>query len=336
MPLAAQPGAMPVQLSLFDAPSAPEPGAEALSAAAQGVNLPMTQDAAPGPHQAPGPAARTAPAAGQRPASPGASPTVGPAPPAAPVVFGHPQASREIVLAGHKVAYALRRARRRSIGFVVSAEGLAVSAPRWVGQGEVDQALQVKARWILRKLQEQRERAQRMQAARVDWRDGATVPFLGEPVILVLDGRSPGAVLHTEAQALPGVPRLTLHLGLPQSAAPAQIRDAVQSWLQRQARRIFEQRCAAVAPRLGVRMTRLSLSSASTRWGSASACGAIRLNWRLVHFALPVIDYVVTHELAHLREMNHSAAFWGVVREAMPDYEQARTALRAEVLPVFD
>jgi predicted metal-dependent hydrolase len=250
--------------------------------------------------------------------------------------LAHPEASREIVLAGHRVAYALRRARRRSIGFVISAEGLAVSAPRWVGQAEVERALHDKANWILRKLQEQRERGQRLQAARVDWRDGTTVPFLGEPVIVVLDGRSPGAVLHSDAEALPGVPRLTLHLSLPQTAAPAQIRDAVQSWLQRQARRIFEERCAAIAPRLGVRMTRLSLSSASTRWGSASASGAIRLNWRLVHFALPVIDYVATHELAHLREMNHSAAFWGVVREVMPDYEQVRGALRHEVLPVFD
>ena len=90
------------------------------------------------------------------------------------------------------------------------------------------------------------------------------------------------------------------------------------------------------ATRLGVRMTRLALSSASTRWGSASADGSIRLNWRLVHFALPVIDYVVTHELAHLREMNHSPAFWDVVRTALPDYEQARGALRHEVLPLLD
>ena len=110
----------------------------------------------------------------------------------------------------------------------------------------------------------------------------------------------------------------------------------MQSWLQRQARRVFEERCALFAPRLGVRVKRLSLSSASTRWGSASADGSIRLSWRLVHFALPVIDYVVTHELAHLREMNHSAAFWDVVRSVIPDYEQARGALRNEVLPVFD
>ena len=243
---------------------------------------------------------------------------------------------REIVLGEHRVAYELQRARRRSIGFVVAAEGLTVRAPRWVGLGDVEAALREKSVWILRKLHEQRERAHRVAAARVEWRDGSSIPFLGETVILVLDGRVTGAQLNTDAQALPGVPRLTLHLGLPHTAVPGQIRDAVQSWLQRQARRIFEERCALLAPRLGVQWRRLSLSSATTRWGSASADGSIRLNWRLVHFGLPVIDYVVTHELAHLREMNHSPAFWEVVRSALPGYEQARGALRKQILPVLD
>lgn len=242
--------------------------------------------------------------------------------------FVHPRAQRHITLDGHGVAYALRRSRRRSIGFVIAADGLAVSAPRWVGLADIEAALREKAAWILRKLHEQRERARRLDAARVDWCDGTQLPFLGEPIRLRLDGLTSGAVLHAEARAL--------HLGLPASAAPQQIRDAVQSWLQRQARRIFEERCALFAPRLNVRMKRLSLSSAVTRWGSASADGSIRLNWRLVHFALPVIDYVVAHELAHLREMNHSPAFWDVVRTAVPDFESARGALRHEVLPAFD
>ena len=153
---------------------------------------------------------------------------------------------------------------------------------------------------------------------------------------MVLDPRSTGAVLHAAVDTLPGVPRLTLHVGLPQHAAPEQIRDAVQSWLQRQARRIFDERCRHFAPQLGVRMTRLSLSSARSRWGSAGADGAIRLHWRLVHFAMPTIDYVVAHELAHLREMNHSAAFWDVVRSVLPDYERVRGTLSDDVLPVFD
>jgi hypothetical protein len=201
-----------------------------------------------------------------------------------------------------------------------------------VGVGEIESALREKADWILRKLHEQRDRARRLDAARVDWRDGTRVPFLGELVTVVLDSRTTGAMLTNP----PDGGDRELRLGLPPTAAAAQIRDAVQSWLQRQARRIFEERCGVFCTRLGVRMKRLTLSSAATRWGSASADGSIRLNWRLVHFALPVIDYVVAHELAHLREMNHGPAFWDVVRSALPDFEAARGSLRHDVLPVFD
>jgi predicted metal-dependent hydrolase len=256
----------------------------------------------------------------------------------APAVFRHPQAAREIRLRDHLVGYALRRARRKSIGFLVGPEGLSVAAPRWVGMGEIESALREKGDWILRKLVEQQERGRRLQAAKVDWRDGTGIPFLGETVIIVLDARTArgGALLNADAQALPGVPRLTLHVGLPHTATPEQIRDVVQSWLQRQAKRVFEERLAHFAAQLKVRYTRLGLSSAQTRWGSAGADGSIRLNWRLIHFALPQIDYVVAHELAHLREMNHSPRFWDVVRSVMPDYERVRSTLKDDVLPVFD
>ena len=253
-------------------------------------------------------------------------------------VFRHPRAQRDIRLDGHLVAYELRHARRRSIGFVVGLEGLTVSAPRWVGVKEVDGALHEKRGWILRKLREQRERALRLQAARIDWRDGVALPFLGGTVLLQLDASVTGALLDAAdaADAVPGVTLPRLRIGLPAHATAAQIRDLAQGWLQRQARRVFEQRCALYAPRLGVRVRRIALSSATTRWGSASADGSIRLNWRLVHFGLAVLDYVVVHELAHLREMNHSAAFWEVVRSVLPDYEQAKAVLRHEQAPVHD
>ena len=251
-------------------------------------------------------------------------------------VFRHPRAQRDVRLDGHLVAYEMRRARRRSIGFVVGPDGLTVSAPRWVGLKDVDSALQDKRGWILRKLREQRERALRLQSARVDWRDGTELPFLGETVIVVLDARCAGAVLGDPGDGLPGMARRLLRVGLPHTATPEQIRDAVQGWLQRQARRVFEERCTLFAARLQVRVRRIALSSAATRWGSANADGSIRLNWRLVHFALPIVDYVVAHELAHLREMNHSPAFWGVVRSVLPDYESSRAALRDGQVPVFD
>jgi predicted metal-dependent hydrolase len=297
------------QLSLFDEAAPPARPAPSTEPAASGID--------PVPAAAPGePVART-----DVPV---------------PAPLRHPQADREIRLDEHVVAYALKRARRRSIGFIVGPEGLSVNAPKWVGIHDIEAALRDKARWILHKLQEQQERTRRLHSARVDWRDGTSIPFLGEDVIVVLDPRATGAVLNTDAQALPGVPRLTLHVGLPHGAAPDQIRDAVQSWLQRQARRIFEARCAHFAPQLKVRVTRLALSSAQTRWGSANADGSIRLNWRLVHFAMSSIDYVVAHELAHLREMNHSPRFWDVVRSVLPDYERARGSLKDGLLPLLD
>ena len=88
-----------------------------------------------------------------------------PTPAAPPPAAARPQGEREVVLEGHVVGYRLRRGRQRSIRFVVGPEGLAVSAPRWVGLGEVEAALRGKAGWILRKIQEQRERASRLAAA---------------------------------------------------------------------------------------------------------------------------------------------------------------------------
>jgi predicted metal-dependent hydrolase len=231
---------------------------------------------------------------------------------------------RELSLGPQRVTYQLKRARRRSIGFVVGPEGLRVSAPRWVTQADIDQALRQKSDWILRKLLEQRERASRAQAARMVWIDGAQLAYLGAQVQLQLTPTQPG-VRWLEAEQ-----RLTI--GLPLSADEAQIRAAAQAWLQRRARAVFEPRCQHFAAALGVQMTQLRLSSARTRWGSASANGTIRLNWRLIHFTPAVIDYVVAHELAHLREMNHSPRFWEVVRSVLPDFEQARDRLREQAI----
>ena len=256
-----------------------------------------------------------------------------------PQVFGHPDANREIRLGDVLVAYEFRRGKRKNIGFAVSPEGLTVSAPRWVTIAEVEQAVRSKTRWIVAKLEQARERQARIEAARIDWRDGATFPFLGEAVRVVLDPRhdfhEPGGVLHTAAEAAPDAPRHRLVIGLSHQAQPAQIRDAVQAWLMRQAKRLFAERLDHYAPQLGVQWRKLALSSAGTLWGTAHSDGTIRLNWRLVHFRLPVIDYVVAHELSHLRVMDHSPRFWETVRSVVPNYSELRGQLKAEPVPVW-
>jgi len=268
----------------------------------------------------------------------------------------HPQATRELALGGQRIAFRLTRVRRRSIGFVVDANGLTVRAPKWVALRDIDAAVREKQRWILARFAEERERAARVAASRVVWRDGATIDYLGRPLTIVViangalaaggtalvvqaaadaatsstAGKPPGSAPGPIAEGGAAVRPSRLHVALPPDAGEAQLRDAVQSWLQREASRVFAERAAHFAALLGVRVKRLSLSSAATRWGSANANGSVRLHWRLIQHPLATIDYVVAHELAHLREMNHSARFWDVVRSVVPDYEAARARLRKE------
>jgi predicted metal-dependent hydrolase len=263
----------------------------------------------------------------------------------APAAFRHPHATREVLLGGMVVAYALRRSARRSIGFSVGPDGLAVSAPKWVPLHEIDQSVRDKSGWILKKLRQTRERHERLESARIDWKDGAMFPFQGKPLRLVIEehpaagvARGVSAELRTVAAGLsegawPAEVAHALHLRLPLDATPDQIRDAVQAWLMRQARQIFSERLAHFAPQLGVQWHKLSLSSATTRWGSASSNGSIRLNWRLLHFKPAVMDYVVVHELSHLRVMDHSPRFWDTVRTIVPNYAELRGQLKDEGIP---
>ena len=259
-----------------------------------------------------------------------------------PTTFRHPRATRQTLLDGILVAYAFQRGKRRTIGFSAGPDGLAVSAPKWVPLYEIDKAILEKSDWILKKLQETRARHEHLESARIDWKDGCSVPFLGDQVVVVVGPQRASGGIRAELKSSlseapqvtdAAVPHLTLHVALPHDAAADQIRDVVQTWLMQQAKRLFTERLDHFAPALGVQWRTLSLSSARTRWGSASANGSIRLNWRLVHFKLPVIDYVVAHELSHLRVMDHSPRFWDTVRTVVPNYADLRRQLKNQPVP---
>jgi len=221
-------------------------------------------------------------------------------------------------LGEHWLRYELRRSRRRTIGFVIDERGLRVTAPRWVSVSEIEGALQGKASWIVRKLAEWRAHQARRERLAVRWENGAPMRYLGETLTLHVAWNA----RRTERVG----DRLVV--GLPAQAREEQLKDRVQCWLQARARDVFAERLDWFGTRHGFTPRRWSLSSARTRWGSCSADGSIRLNWRLVHFPIDIVDYVIAHELAHLRELNHGARFWQIVGDLFPEYERARAWLR--------
>lgn len=245
------------------------------------------------------------------------------------------QGGPHVDLGARRLPYTLTRCRRRSIGFSIGPEGLRVRAPRWVTVAEIEGVLRERSEWILRKWQECERRFEQLEALRVQWRDGELLPFLGGQLRLrASDEPAPrrAAVASWQEAALPGeLPELWLRL--PPLAQESQWRDAVQAWLQQRARSHFEPRLAHFAELLQVRVEKLRLSSAQGRWGSANSRGVISLNWRLIHFSPAVIDYVIAHEVAHLREMNHSPRFWSLVAELLPGFENPRAELKRAQLP---
>ena len=238
---------------------------------------------------------------------------------------------RQILIQDQVLEYELRRSKRRSIGFLIGDDGLRMTAPRWVTIADIERAILEKQTWIIHKLAEKRERvAQRTQTS-MRWEDGARLPYLGRDLSLKIVRGGRISLLHDAELA-------TLTITLLPEYSEQELKDRVKSWLQQEAKRLFQQRMPIFAQRLGVTYHSLSLSSAGTRWGSCTSQGKIRLNWRLIHFSPELIDYVVAHELSHLREMNHSPAFWATVASIYPEYASAKQKLRQQAtadLPVF-
>jgi predicted metal-dependent hydrolase len=237
---------------------------------------------------------------------------------------------RHVMLGQRVLPYRLKRSSRRTIGFVIDGTGLTVTSPRWVTLTDIEHAISDKQTWIVNKLTEWQGRAERRALPDIEWTDGAELPYLGKPIRVAITSSTGSLHFDEKAQVL--------SLGLPASADAQQVKDRVQGWLQTEAKRVFAPRLDLYAQRLGVTYTKFGLSSASTRWGSCTSDGKIRLNWRLIHFPMSIIDYVVAHELAHLREMNHSSRFWETVASIFPEFREARHTLKnhpPELLPAL-
>jgi hypothetical protein len=224
---------------------------------------------------------------------------------------------RQVQLAGGTLSYKLVRARRRTIALFVDGNGIEARAPRHTAVAEIETFIREKQRWIRRQLAAPRRRP-------IVWEAGTTLPWLGESVTLA--PRPEGNSIRLSGGLL--------EVGL---ADGASLRERVLAWIRAQALALFRERVAALSRTLGLTVSGVGLSNARTQWGSCSASGRIRLNWRLMLLPTHLVDYVVAHELAHRRELNHSVRFWDVVATLYPRYREARRELSAlsRTLPEF-
>lgn len=207
------------------------------------------------------------------------------------------------------------RSRRKTVALIIDTNGnLIVRAPQRLSNRRIAEIIQEKETWIRTR---QREMLNQQASTPVHrYLEGEEFWFLGNQYFLQL--------VHN-----PQKPLVLTNQFLLDIQYQAQAAQVFEAWYRQQARLILTERTNQLANRLGLKFSRLRLSSAQTRWGSCSSRGTISLVWRLVMAPLPVIDYVILHELTHLRIPNHSKAFWEQIATEEPDYRSHINWLKA-------
>jgi len=220
------------------------------------------------------------------------------------------------------LVFVRHRRARRYILRVLPDGTLRVTVPRWGSQRDAQRFVEESHEWVTR------QRAAREAASAVDrrWREGTTVLLAGTPQGLRIDSHAEGPRLWCGETRVPvrGV------------IDREDLAPHVTRWLRIRARHELPPALLALAETHGLTVARISIRDQQSRWGACSRRASITLNWRLLQVPPFVRDYVLLHELMHLRELNHSSRFWRLVAAVCPEYQQARRWLRDEGRQLFD
>lgn len=202
----------------------------------------------------------------------------------------------------------------RSLKLRVSEDGtVTVTAPPHVSERQINKFVEQNRHWLAEKLSVVRQKQQHLTAER------DTLPLRGRDYQfrLAISDHRPKVVL--------GESTVTVHARAEDDKI---VRRTLEKWYKMQAKKYFEPRVPLLADLVNYDIRRVTIRSQRTRWGSCSSRQTISLNWRLVLCPDWVSDYVIYHELAHLKHMNHSRAFWQLVGDYFPKYREAEKWLK--------
>ncbi len=229
------------------------------------------------------------------------------APPAAPVLREHEVAGRRLAL---RIVES-DRARRLTLRIDAGGQGLRVTRPSGVSLREVERFLSRHEEWLEQRLAKVPEHP--------IVRPGIKIPLRGTPHLIVHEPAVRGTVV---VGVVDGVPALVVHGD--RRHLPRRLAD----FLKREARKDIEQLVAKHTAAVGRRAKAVRYKDTSSRWGSCTADGTLSFSWRIMMAPRTVIDYLVAHEVAHLKEMNHGPKFWKLCAELCPRSDEAKAWLK--------
>lgn len=223
---------------------------------------------------------------------------------------------------GIGIPYTILRSKRKTVGIAVSLDkGVRVSAPHYVTGAQLQTLVASRADWIGKKLDQLQQ--ERMKMPRHGYDAGEVFLYMGQPYPLKLQSLTGTA--KSKASFDGSCISVDLPEALPEEKQQEWVRGALLRWYKLQAQDLVEKRIGLYSGKMGVSPSKVVIKEQKTLWGSCSGKNSIHINWKLVMAPLPVLDYVLVHELAHIKQKNHSKSFWTVVESILPGYrEQVR------------
>ena len=216
-------------------------------------------------------------------------------------------APRKVTLQGENVAYEVLQSDEASEPRIdVDIHGVRVVLPE-DSTTDPEELLKENAVWVLEK--KRKYDAYREQIPDREFEPGERFPYLGDQYEIVVEQRPSSQVIENEF-------RLAKH-----HVEQTSLKRALETLYRRKAREFFENEADRLADEMGVEYDKIEIRNQRTKWGSCSTSGTLGLNWRLMMAPPDVVEYILVHELAHLREQNHTEKFWSVVAEHDPEYE---------------
>jgi predicted metal-dependent hydrolase len=212
--------------------------------------------------------------------------------------------------------YRVIYSKRRTLGITVERDGtVIVRAPEGTSPEDIELLVQKKRRWIHEKVSHPQKYEVAPHPPGKEVVAGESLLYLGRNYrIEIIDSHVERVVFDERFQ----IPRTTVH----------RARQLCREWYLQRARERLVPRAHDWGTRLGLRLNGVSIVDIRYRWGSCTASGNVRLNWRLIKAPPSVADYVIVHEVVHLIEASHGDRFWSIVRSHLPKVDEARTWLK--------
>ena len=214
--------------------------------------------------------------------------------------------------------------KRKSLGISVRSDKVSVTAPEGTTEEKINQLLMKKAPWIRKQLQDYQEINPFMQER--DFLSGEKLPYLGRLYRLKVIKEVNLQTSHFKFQ------QGTFIATVPDCLSETEYRKIIyplyKAWVTAKATTFTQKRLNRFTVKLREKPTQIRIKEQEQRWGSCTPDGKILLNWRIFLAPTSVVDYILVHELAHLKNMDHSTDFWNTIKMILPNYEDKKEWLR--------